>query len=201
MSCDTAANVDIKFTNFVFRAQLNKAVDLQQIADRAAKSLKIHDAVLRDTKPVMLTLRRYLNNIIIFPSGKLRLMGCQITKELKATKFLHRIVAKKLCKSMVMVSPVKLQTITATCDFHQTIKLQHLHNIIKYQHPNPNNVKMNRLELEIFPALQVKLWSPTLHVNIFASGKVVMTGLKNKEMAETVVSDLTYFINMHKQSD
>ena len=60
---------------------------------------------------------------------------------------------------------------------------------------------MNRLELEIFPALQVKLWSPTLHVNIFASGKVVMTGLKDKKTAETVVSDLTYFINMYKQCE
>lgn len=66
--------VDIKFINFVFGAQLRKAIDLQQSAYRAAKFFNIHDAVLRDIKPTMHTLCRYLNNIIILPSKKLRLL-------------------------------------------------------------------------------------------------------------------------------
>ena len=121
----------------------------------------------------MLAISNLKCKLIMFKSGKFRIMGkihpTQKIANLELRKF-YRYLPKTLVNEFKQVKQLFCQTVTVTFDLNRKLNLP---NLVK----NLNLTSGFFCELEIFPALMLKLWSP-VHVNIFASGKVVLTGIK-----------------------
>ena len=99
--------------------------------------------------------------ILIFPSGKCRIMGCKVPiTELPQLPF--RIVIEKL------------MSVSVVLDLKESINLINLSQKSKCI-----------WEPEIFPALRLLKFNP-LCVNVFGSGKVVIVGLRCLEYRKLV---------------
>ena len=108
----------------------------------------------RAHSPRMYVVKHNDFKIIIFPNRKCRLMGCK-----KPITTLDNLPYQ--------ITINKIQTITVTFDMNKSIDLYDLAN-------NTNC----RYEPELFPALRLLDYNP-LCVNVFASGKVVILGIKH----------------------
>ena len=95
--------------------------------------------------------------LIVFKSGKCRLMGIQIPLNNDANLPLA-------------VNNLQIQSITLVDDIGESI------NLYKLAHKLPKGSFM--FEPELFPALRLVNFNP-LCVNIFSSGKIVILGVKN----------------------
>ena len=93
--------------------------------------------------------------LIVFSSGKCRLMGCK-----------QPIRNAFITVNMVTMRIDSVQSMTVTADMQKTFILQEVAKKIKVIY-----------EPELFPAARILEFHP-LCVNLFASGKVVVTGLK-----------------------
>ena len=99
-------------------------------------------------------------SIIIFQSGKCRIMGCK----------------KPLIESTLpfKITNIRLQSITVTANLNRTVNLYRLAERMK-----------SMFEPELFPALRCLDFNP-LCVNVFASGKVVILGIRTFDYKENV---------------
>jgi TATA-box binding protein (TBP) (component of TFIID and TFIIIB) len=187
----------IKLTNCVFRCQLFPLnfYCLEDIAEKLTKQQLFSKIKLYTHKPKMLVLKlaSQASTIILFPSGKMRLMGSAVK---------NKGEAKQLIKTMFSdnVGKIRLQTMTATFDFKECIHLGKLKLFIDERYHYGKNCMplwQNFYESELFPALQLKLWG-AIHCNVFASGKCVITGIKHLDEACVIIDDLTNFIKEYK---
>ena len=84
-------------------------------------------------------------------------------------------------------------------DVGRLINLQKLHVSIQekfnYEAIYDMSWYMNLYEAELFPALQLKIWGIARHVNIFATGKCVITGLKHFDEACVVADDINNYVD------
>jgi hypothetical protein len=99
--------------------------------------------------------------LIVFPNGKCRFMGCK---------------EPLLCSPMKEVEILGIASITVVVKLSDIVNLQKLSRILE------NDCMY---EPELFPALRYIKYNP-MCVNIFASGKVVILGLKTMEYNEFV---------------
>ena len=53
------------------------------------------------------------------------------------------------------------------------------------------------LELEIFPALQIRKYKP-ISVNVFTTGNVILCGVKKVDDVDHIINELTPFIHSVK---
>lgn len=111
--------------------------------------------------------------MIIFPSGKCRIMG--LTKALTTNTVLP-----------FKVNDLKIQSITTIVKYHSSI------NLIELAQRLP--VKSYWFEPEIFPALRLLHFNP-ICVNIFSSGKVVILGMKCFSERDSLVDNILSIIN------
>ena len=111
------------------------------------------DGLVFRNRPTQCVLRYQEYTIILFPSGKCRIMGCK-----------QPINPSSLPLNITIQS---IQSITVTCDFGEPINL----NLLARNSPS-------MYEPEIFPALRLTYYDP-LCVNVFHTGKIVITGLKD----------------------
>ena len=153
---------EIKFVNSVYKGTFNKPLDLELL------SKSLYNSKLYKKQPQMLVVTN-TNGIkmIIFNSGKFRIMGNFIPtlknakREIK--KFNLGCFPQLTCQTSTVVTRLNKKNINLSRLF------SHLQftNVNKY---------IGYCELESFPAIALKIWDP-LHVNIFASGKIVITGV------------------------
>ena len=108
--------------------------------------------------------------IIIFKTGKCRIMGCK-TPLSTLTNLPYNIHLQ--C----------IQSATATYDYGSLINLQAL----SLHTPHV------MFEPELFPAARLQQFNP-LCVNVFASGKIVITGLKTLHIKKRI-SEICYVLN------
>ena len=104
--------------------------------------------------------------IIFFRSRKCRIMGCK--KELDITTLPFNITIERI------------QSITVTTSIGHQVNLFNLSQIIQSVY-----------EPELFPALRLTQFKP-LCVNVFMSGKIVITGIKTLEFQSLV----DYILNL-----
>lgn len=118
-----------------------------------------------------------LNNakLLVFPSGKCRLMGM---KRLFDVRRGDRLPVK--------VNSFQLQSASAVINFGQRINLIHLAKSL------PRGIFM--YEPELFPALRLTIFNP-LCVNVFSSGKIVILGLKETTNQQRLTEDILGYIN------
>ena len=105
--------------------------------------------------------------IIFFQSGSCRIMGCKKLIEMKHLQY--------------DIQNIQLQSMTVVVNLKQVINLYTLARSVKCMY-----------EPELFPALRLTKYNPTC-VNIFASGKVVILGLKSlyyQNQVDVIMNDL-----------
>ena len=119
---------------------------------------------------VIMRIRDPKTTALIFSSGK---MVCTGAKSEDAS----RDAAKKYSKAIkkvgfnVSMQDFKIQNIVGSCDVGFPISLEGLSG----QHD-----KFSTYEPELFPGLIYRMKEPKIVLLIFASGKIVLTGAKNK---------------------
>ena len=111
--------------------------------------------------------------MLLFQTGSFRMMGkCD---DLDA-HFNAYHVSEVLCKEEI--PNLILQTMTYVYKYSNSIDLYKLSEQIK-----------SLLNLEGFPGLQVWAFKP-IHVNVFSTGRVIMTGIKDVIDANYIKSEL-----------
>ena len=80
----------------------------------------------------------------------------------------HLNIFKIICQFSTKIPNVKIQTMTACYNYGRKILIA-----------NMSNDKDVIYMVEHFPAVQVKKFAP-IHINIFSSGKVTLTGLRDE---------------------
>ena len=123
-------------------------------------------------KPKQCVLKYPNYTIIIFPNGKCRIMGCK-----------NPLESKDLPMKIIVE---RIQSVTVTTSLEMTINLQKLAEKTDCIY-----------EPEIFPGLRLILFNP-LCVNIFHSGKLVITGLKTLDYYARVNTIKTYVLDLLK---
>lgn len=107
---------------------------------------------------------------LIFSSGKMVCTGAK-------SEELSKDAAKKYAKAVkkvgfeVNMQDFKIQNIVGSCDVRFPISLEGLNNA---------HAVYSQYEPELFPGLIYRMVSPKVVLLIFASGKIVLTGAKNK---------------------
>jgi len=116
-------------------------------------------------------IREPKTTALIFTSGKMVCTGAK-------SEELSRDAAKKYAKAIrkvgfpeVKMQDFKIQNIVGSCDVFFAISLEGL---------SVEHDKYSTYEPEIFPGLIYRMSSPKIVLLIFASGKIVLTGAKNK---------------------
>lgn len=124
-------------------------------------------------KPKQIVDKTGKYTIVIFQSGKCRIMGCK-----------KPIVKKDL---QYKIRDIQLQSITVTLNLDCSINLYKLAKKLEIQ---------CMFEPELFPALRYLKYNP-LCVNIFASGKVVVLGIRSLNydcIVDNIKSDISSLI-------
>jgi len=159
----------MQVVNAVFRGDLEMKVDLVEIHKNVPNS------VLHTKRPSTVVVKDAESTIMIFPSGKFRIMG--MVDELDATFKVYELFAKLNFE----FPPITLQTMTVKLKFNP-VNLYSLSALIKSQ-----------LNLEIFPALMITKYKP-VSVNVFASGAVMICGVKDLSIVNEIEQDLKLII-------
>ena len=117
-------------------------------------------------------------------------MGKEIQHRKAARRFLKHVLLSdlQLKHQCISLGEVLTQTKTAVHKFPTSLNLYDFQNTLL-----KHGVGRHMLELELFPALQMKMWR-NVHINLFASGKCVITGIKRRLDAYEVINDLYTYI-------
>jgi TATA-box binding protein (TBP) (component of TFIID and TFIIIB) len=120
------------------------------------------------------------STMLVFKSGKFRIMGGKIDD---LTAYFNIFKVAELCTHKT--PKIILQTMTSTFSFPHKVNLALLANNIE-----------SHYNAESFPAVHIRKFKP-LNVNVFASGKVIITGLKEEEVARDIECTLlTLYSNL-----
>ena len=156
----------MEVVNAVYRGELEEMVNLSQVHKNLPNS------ILHTNKIPMIVLKDNEATIMLFSSGKFRIMGSMVD-ELEATCKVYGVFSKLGLE----VSFVTLQTMTVKLKLGP-INLYLLSNLIQ-----------SRLDLEIFPSLMVTKYKP-VSVNVFATGSVMICGVKSLDLVNEIENDL-----------
>lgn len=156
----------MEVVNAVYRGDFKTKLNLHQLHQNLMGS------VLYTSRPTMLLLKDAEGTLMIFASGKFRIMG--LVDELDATLKVYGIFSKM---GFDQFPPITVQTMTVKLKL-KPVNLHVLSNLIK-----------SNLNLEIFPALQITKYKP-VSVNVFASGAVVICGVKTLDVVNEIEHDL-----------
>ncbi len=134
----------------------------------------IKGGTLYSWRPRMVLVRYKSSTILIFSSGKFRIMGSPTHHREALRQFLSRNNTLKL------VSPVRIQSHTVYFKLGRDVNFTNYAN-------NPHFAR----EPEIFtPSLQFINNIGAEHVNIFAKGKVIITGAKSIQRSIDIIREL-----------
>jgi len=129
---------------------------------------------------LIMRIREPKSTALIFATGKMVVTGAKSEEDsrLAARKF-ARIIQK--LGFPAKFAEFKIQNIVASCDVKFPVSLE----TISVRHS-----AYSSYEPEIFPGLIYRMISPKVVLLIFASGKVVLTGAKDKETIYQAFSNI-----------
>ena len=164
----------MEIVNYVHKGNLEEKLDLGTLSNHITHPKLI--AIRHQTKqPEQLILKfSDCNTLIFFKSGAFRLMGR--SDDLES----HFIVYEVIALFSDKIPNIILQTMTATYNYNQKI---HLCALAKEEGM--------RYMSEFFPAVQIRNRFPTTHINIFSSGKITITGVKD----ELLLPDIKHYLD------
>ena len=121
-------------------------------------------------KPQQCVLRYPEYTIVVFRSGSCRVMGCKTELDISRLPLPIKIE--------------KIQSVTISFSYSQKINLFKLKEM---------DISCS-YEPELFPALRISEFNP-LCVNVFATGKIVVMGLKSLQYQE-VVDNIFFYLDL-----
>lgn len=154
--------------NVVSTINLGVQLDLKRIA-MSARNAEYNP---KRFAAVIMRIRDPKTTALIFSSGKLVVTGAKSEEASKHAARKYARIIQKLGFSNVRFTEFKVQNIVASCDVKFPIRLEGL----SHAHSNFCNY-----EPEIFPGLIYRMISPKIVLLIFVSGKVVLTGAKERK--------------------
>ncbi|GMH36985.1 hypothetical protein BSKO_04858 [Bryopsis sp. KO-2023] len=170
--------------NVVSTCYLGRKLDLKFIAMHARNA----EYNPKRFAAVIMRIREPKTTALIFSSGKMVCTGAksESCSRLAARKFARTL--QKLGFKDTKFQDFKVQNIVGSCDVKFPIRLEGLH----YKHG-----LFSSYEPELFPGLIYRMKKPKVVLLIFVSGKVVLTGAKNRNQIyqafESIYPALTEF--------
>lgn len=172
--------------NIVTTAKLDININLNilkgQHDDIQYNPSKFNAAIMRHTNG-----RDSKTTCLIFGNGKMVCMGAKNEEEAKrALEYYASIIQERMGgNDIAKVEDFKIQNIVSSFDYGKKVNLYNFHS--KYKH---NSV----FEPEMFPGLSYK-HPRKLSIQIFNSGKIVITGAKNFDDMNEAFLDIICLIN------
>lgn len=153
--------------NVVATTNLDVTLDLKQIALRARNA----EYNPKRFAAVIMRIREPKTTALIFSSGKIVVTGAKSEKESSRASRKYAKIVHKLGYSNAKFKEFTVQNIVASCDVNFPVCLEKLafahHQFCSY-------------EPELFPGLIYRMFKPKIVLLIFVSGKVVLTGAKER---------------------
>jgi transcription initiation factor TFIID TATA-box-binding protein len=168
--------LDVNIQNIVIATDLGREVDLHLIAE------KVRNAEYKPEEFPGLVYR--LNDpklaFLIFKTGKVVCTGSKNIEEVeKGVRLLVRSLSQ-VGIDLVSEPEIKVQNLVATASLMMKLNLRTL----------ALTLDNTEYEPEQFPGMVYRVKEPKCVILIFTSGKVVCTGAKSREDAETAINDL-----------
>ena len=175
-------NLDIepKLQNIVSTANLGCPLKLRQIALQA-KNAEYNP---KRFAAVIMRIKEPKTTALIFSSGKMVCTGAKSEDDSRKASRKYAKIIKSL-GFKVEFKEFKVQNIVGSCDIKFQIHLNKLNmHLGRLNSNNPNNKGKKYVchyEPEIFPGLIYHMNKPEIVLLIFVSGKIVLTGAKEKQ--------------------
>lgn len=154
--------------NVVATTNLDVTLDLKQIAIRARNA----EYNPKRFAAVIMRIREPKTTALIFSSGKIVVTGAKSEKESSRASRKYAKIVHKLGYDKAKFKEFTVQNIVASCDVNFPVCLEALafahHQFCSY-------------EPELFPGLIYRMFNPKIVLLIFVSGKVVLTGAKERK--------------------
>ncbi len=157
-----------KLQNIVSTVNLKCKLDLREIA------LKARNAEYNPKRfaAVIMRIREPKTTALIFASGKMVCTGARSEEDSKKAARNYAKIIQKLGNE-VRFTEFTIQNIVGSCDVKFPIRLEGL--------AASDNSKFCSYEPEMFPGLIYRMHNPKIVLLIFVSGKIVLTGAKNRD--------------------
>jgi transcription initiation factor TFIID TATA-box-binding protein len=159
-------SIQPKLQNIVSTADLKCKLDLREIALRA-KNAEYNP---KRFAAVIMRIREPKTTALIFASGKMVCTGARSEEDSKKAARQYAKIINKL-GFQVRFTDFKVQNIVGSCDVKFPIKLESLASAHSHY---------CSYEPEMFPGLIFRMLKPKIVLLIFVSGKIVLTGAKER---------------------
>lgn len=159
-------SIQPKLQNIVSTANLRCELDLREIALRA-KNAEYNP---KRFAAVIMRIREPKTTALIFASGKMVCTGARSEEDSKKAARQYAKIINKL-GFPVKFTEFKIQNIVGSCDVKFPIRLEGLAN---------SHSRFCSYEPEMFPGLIFRMLKPKIVLLIFVSGKIVLTGAKER---------------------
>ena len=156
-----------KLQNVVCTVTLGCPLDLKRITLHARNA----EYNPKRFAAVIMRIREPKTTALIFASGKMVVTGAKQEEQCRQAARKYARIIQKL-DFPAKFTEFKIQNIVASCDVKFPIRLEGL----AFEHCN-----FASYEPELFPGLIYRMASPKVVLLIFVSGKLVITGAKNRE--------------------
>ncbi|KAG7193300.1 TATA-box-binding protein [Scheffersomyces spartinae] len=153
--------------NIVATVNLDCRLDLKTIALHARNA----EYNPKRFAAVIMRIRDPKTTALIFASGKMVVTGAKLEDDSKLASRKYARIIQKLGFN-AKFTDFKIQNIVGSCDVKFPIRLEGL----AFSHGN-----FSSYEPELFPGLIYRMVKPKIVLLIFVSGKIVLTGAKQRE--------------------
>jgi transcription initiation factor TFIID TATA-box-binding protein len=156
-----------KLQNIVSTLNLKCELDLRDIALKARNA----EYNPRRFAAVIMRIREPKTTALIFASGKMVCTGARNEEDSRKASRQYAKIIRKLGFN-VKFTEFKIQNIVGSCDVQFPIRLEGLAS---------EHSKFCNYEPEMFPGLIYRMGNPKIVLLIFVSGKIVLTGAKERD--------------------
>src|SRR5271156_5890180 len=168
MDSDYSVNV----VNVNYRTRTGKIIDLQNAHSLLVNS-KLH------TKPTQLVVKSEQGTILIFRTGRIRIMGCNDELDAMFLAYTYLMTLHETCN----FPPIYAQSMTVKVAFNNITCI----NLIKYS-SECTSLPL-QYEPELFPVVLLKKYKP-ISVNIFSMGKIMMCSVRDIQQVHNIMQEI-----------
>jgi len=177
--------VKVTIVNVVATASLNQAMDFEEL--RRFEEI-FYDSKAYGGRVAYFKTKQMQGKVSIFFSGKMISIGTKSENQAQQELLLAKqfLLEKGLVKEVELI--YRTQNLVVTADFEQPLNLEELSQKTRAIY-----------EPEQFPGAILRIKQPfKTSVLLFASGKVVITGLKNQTEIEPTIQSLKSIVELNQ---
>ena len=162
--------------NVHYQVSCGHQIDLLRLSKIVGKRGRLHQS-----RPTMLTCRFLKKRMQFFPNGSVQLLGGGVTPALlsRALTLIQSLL--KLIDIECELREWKINNAVFHFNLYRQFKLDQFLSAYDFSY-----------EPELFPAALISKWRPA-HVTLFPNGKGMITGVKQKEHALTILREVEAF--------